>query len=350
MKIALICDTHFGCRNDSEVFVDYFLNFYKNIFLPQVSGTLNTQCVFHLGDMFDRRKFINYKTLRKFKTHFIKKMVHNNFHIIIGNHDTYFRQSNLVNSPELLLQDYNFHIYSRPTEIFLDDLKVLILPWINDENREKSFELIKKTDAEVCFGHLELQGFAMMKGVYLQSGYSSDIFKKFKRVFSGHYHHRHSKDNIFYLGSPYEMTFSDYDDPKGFHIFDTKTLDLTFVQNPDRMFHKIFYDDSKKQMRVPKNRYNNKYIRVIVKQKTNPYWFDKFITKIYDQNPANLSIVEDMSQLYTDDTLVDEAKSTLEILNQYINNLQMDLNKETRNELNRVLNDLYSESLLLDAE
>ena len=34
MKIALLNDTHFGARNDSNIFDEYFYKFYDNIFFP----------------------------------------------------------------------------------------------------------------------------------------------------------------------------------------------------------------------------------------------------------------------------------------------------------------------------
>ena len=34
MKIALLNDTHFGCRNDSPAFLKFQTRFYKDIFFP----------------------------------------------------------------------------------------------------------------------------------------------------------------------------------------------------------------------------------------------------------------------------------------------------------------------------
>ena len=71
MKIALITDTHFGARNDSEVFNDYFFKFYDNTFFPYLEEHNIKHCI-HLGDITDRRKFINFKTLQKFRHDFRK--------------------------------------------------------------------------------------------------------------------------------------------------------------------------------------------------------------------------------------------------------------------------------------
>ena len=61
MKIALLNDTHFGARNDSPAFLDYFMRFYNEIFFPYLKDN-NIKTLIHLGDVVDRRKFINFKT------------------------------------------------------------------------------------------------------------------------------------------------------------------------------------------------------------------------------------------------------------------------------------------------
>ena len=58
MKIALITDTHFGARNDSLLFLDFFRKFYENIFFPTLKER-GIKEIIHLGDVVDRRKFIN---------------------------------------------------------------------------------------------------------------------------------------------------------------------------------------------------------------------------------------------------------------------------------------------------
>jgi len=342
-KIVILTDTHHGARNDSQLFLNYFMKFYDEVFFPQISGIDN---VFHLGDVWDRRKFINYKTLDTIKQRVFNKFGPHNLHIITGNHDTYYKSTNEVNSPELLMGDYNFNIYSKPQEVTIEGLKILVLPWINDDNREYTMSMIERTDAKVCFAHLELAGFQFMKGITSHEGMNPDIFKKFDLVLSGHYHHKSKEGNIQYLGCPYEITFGDYGDPKGFHIFDTKTLDLTFIENPYKMFHKLWYDDSEGSQEVPKG-LKDTYIRVITKNKTNAFWFDQYITKIYEQNPASVAIIEDVLQLNIkdDDSLVDQAADTLTILKNYIDNTQT--NEDDKEKLNVLLQDIYREALEL---
>ena len=60
-KFVILGDTHFGARNDSRKFHDYFEKFYKNTFFPYLEEHGITEII-QLGDLFDRRKFINYKS------------------------------------------------------------------------------------------------------------------------------------------------------------------------------------------------------------------------------------------------------------------------------------------------
>ena len=88
MKAAIITDTHFGARNDSKVFLQYFGKFYKNVFFPYLEEH-GIKTIFHLGDIVDRRKFINYVTLREFKDIFVQPCIDRGIkvHAIVGNHD-----------------------------------------------------------------------------------------------------------------------------------------------------------------------------------------------------------------------------------------------------------------------
>ena len=87
----------------------------------------------------------------------------------------------------------------------------------------------------------------MYKGLPSHAGMSSDIFNKFDLVCSGHYHHRSKHKNIQYLGAAMEYTWSDAEDARGFSVFDTKSCQLEFIDNPLRIFYKIFYDDTVKK-------------------------------------------------------------------------------------------------------
>jgi hypothetical protein len=244
----------------------------------------------------------------------------------------------------------NIRIFSDPCEIKYDDLTVAFLPWVNSENVDKTLNLIKKTKSQIAFGHLEISGFEMDRGAVCLDGMPKNIFDKFDMVISGHFHHKSTDGRIHYLGTQYEITWADYADQKGFHIFDTDTRELTFVENPYSMFHKITYDDKQENFDFSKiniDSAENSYVKIVVLNKTNPYIFDRFMEKIYNKNPIDISIVESINDLTSDDTndTIDEAQDTVTILNTYVDNMEMDMNKDR---LKKLLRELYIESVNLE--
>lgn len=346
MKVALITDTHFGGRGDSIPFDAYFRRFYTEIFFPKLEE-LGINVILHLGDCFDRRKFINFNSLKSCREYFFDEAQARGIkiHMIIGNHDTYFKNTNDVNSPDLLLSDYdNIFTYSMPQISQFDGLDILMMPWICADNYAKCMDEITSTTAPVLFGHLELAGFVMHKGMSNEGGMDAKIFNKFDLVCSGHFHHRSSDGNIVYLGNPYPLTWNDYDDPRGFHIFDTKTLQLEFIQNPFEMFTKIHYDDAKVDYdEVDCSQYAGQMIKLIIINKTDFYKFDKFLDRLYKQNPLELKIIEDFSEFEAeaigDDDL--DLEDTLSLLNGFVDGVETDADKDR---IKTLLKDLYLEA------
>ena len=355
MKIALITDTHWGVRNDNLAFADYFKKFYDNIFFPELDkrGIKN---IIHLGDITDRRKYINWMTAKRLRDDFITPIMKNNMSldVIIGNHDTYFKNTNDVNSMNELYGNVNYsdiNVISDPTTKTYDGLDIVLMPWINTGNFKDSVGYITDTHAQVMFGHFEIKGFEMYRGAVNDHGFDHNLFDKFDLVASGHFHHKSTQGNINYLGAPYEMTWSDYDDMRGFHIFDTDTRELEFIRNPYNMFHKVWYDDLNKTVdEVVVNDFRSlsgTYVKVIIKNKTNPYWFDMFIDKIEQVSPIDLQVVEDHLNLDLEDDsdIVNEAEDTMTILKKYVDQLELSCNKK---KLDLLMRDLYNEALSIE--
>ena len=349
MKLALITDTHFGGRNDSQIFTDYFFKFWEEEFFPTVLKN-KIKKVNHLGDIFDRRKFANIKTLNSFRERFAEWFEKNGveLHIIVGNHDVYYKDTNKVNSPKEILggRYKKIKIYEEPEIMKFGKTKILFLPWINRENQEQSMELINSNEASVVMGHLELSGFKMYRNSVCYHGMSHSVFDGYDLVMTGHYHHKSTVGNVAYLGSTYEITWSDYNDPRGFHIFDTNTLELEYHQNPHRIFHKIIYDDTNYEtvsdMNVDFEYCRNCYVKVLVESKNNAYLFDKFIDSIQLHQPYDLSIVEDTNLSVEESEMVNEAEDTITILNKYVDGLDIDVNLDN---LKKVLHSLHREAI-----
>ncbi len=350
-KIALITDTHWGVRNDSLAFLNYFKKFYDNTFFPYLEKN-KIKTIVHIGDLVDRRKYISFQTASRLWSDFMSKAVNYDLHVILGNHDVTFKNTNRLNAVTELYRNYNFKIYETAEEVTLDGEKILFVPWINAENKKDTYELINSTKARTLFGHLELTGFEMYKGIVNLHGDSPDTYNKFNLVCSGHYHRKSTRGTVNYLGSPCEFTWSDYDDPKGFHIYDTDTKELTFIVNPYIMFHKVHYDDLDKRLKdvmsVDFEKYRNGFVKVVVQNKTNPFWFDKFLTELEKVDVSNLQIVEDhgnMNELIDED-IVNEAESTLDIFRTHIT--QGAFEPSMKPDLEKCIINLYNEALTLE--
>jgi len=346
MKIALITDTHFGARSDSLPFDNFFRKFYDEVFFPTLAREHITT-VIHLGDCFDRRKYINFNILRNCRDYFFKRLEENGIvvHMLTGNHDTYFKNTNEVNSPDLLLNDYtNIITYGSPNTLELDHFNILMMPWICADNYAECMEAIKNSTAPVLMGHLELAGFVMHKGMASEGGMDPKIFDKFDLVCSGHFHHRSRNKNIQYLGNPYEMTWNDYDDPRGFHILDTKTQELTFIANPYTMFEKFSYDDTKfDPASFDVNTFTEKNVKLVVVNKTDFAKFDAFVDRLYRAGLLELKIIEDFSE-FEADALDDEnldLEDTLSLLNTFVDSTETDASKDR---IKTLLKELYVEA------
>lgn len=351
MKIALITDTHWGVRNDNIAFMDNTKEFLDKIFFPYIDEN-NIHTVIHLGDLVDRRKYININTAKRLREDFLFPMSKRELdvHFIIGNHDTYFKNTNDTNALREIVvggRYPTFKIYSNhPVEVNFDNVPILFVPWICDENREQSIQRIKSSSASILAGHLEIQGFEMYRGSIVSHGDDRSLFDRFDMVLSGHYHHRSSDGTVFYLGSHAEFTWSDYDDPRGFHILDTETRELTFIENPYKMFGKLWYDDSESTKEIDDidfSAFKGKLIKVIVKNKNNPFKFDMMVEKL-EEHVLDLQIVEDHLNLDLEDAddIINEAEDTLTIFRSFIDQSNIDVDK---NKLQQTIMNLYNKAM-----
>jgi len=201
--------------------------------------------------------------------------------------------------------------------------------------------MIKNSKSKVAMGHLELQGFRVNNNLIMEEhGLDSNIFSKFTKVFSGHYHTRSDNGRIFYLGNPYEMYWTDVNDTRGFHIFDTETLEHTPINNPYKLFYNIYYEDTPYQT-FDAREYENKIVKIIVRKKSKPKDFEKFVDKLYTVGIQDLKIIENFEIQESKDFEVDEEENTISILNRYIDESEVQFDK---NIIKGILQNLYKEA------
>lgn len=343
MKYILISDTHFGARDDKVSFHDYFKKFYHDIFFPYIEENGITEII-HLGDFWDRRKFINYNTLKLVKEYFLQPIQESTtikkVYTILGNHDVAKKNTNEINSPSLLLSEYDkISVIETPTKI---GLYITAIPWVNQENIHDCMKIIKSSSG-ICCGHFDIKGFQMYNGVVAHEGLDSDIFKKFEIVFSGHFHHRSKDGNIIYLGSPYEITHADYNDSRGFYVIDDISCEYEFIQNPYTMFAKIDYDEDKIDVNTfDYSQFRDKYLKIVVSNRNDIYKYDLFVDKIYKCGCHDIKIIENIANIDCDiansDTVID-ISDTLTLINHYVQNSNYSV------DVGKYMNQLYTEAI-----
>ena len=334
MKVAIINDTHCGIRNSSDIFLDNAEKFYTDVFFPTLLER-GIRHIIHLGDYFDHRKFINFRALNRNRHVFLERLRQEQItmDIIAGNHDTYYKNTNDLNSLKELLGHYmnEVHIIHEPTVMEYGSLKMGMIPWICSENYEKSMEFIKNAKCDWIGGHFEFAGFNVMRGVVAPHGLDHKLLSRFERVLSGHFHTKSQQDNVTYLGTQMEFFWSDANDPKFFHILDTETRELEAIRNPYTLFQKIVYNDEETDY----NKYNvtdldGKYVKVVVVNKKDIFTFDRFIDRIQNRKIHDLKIAENFDE-FIGDNVEDESVSiedTTELLDTYIDAVETDLDKD----------------------
>jgi len=341
MKIALITDCHLDGRKGSLPFWNYFQRFYDEIFFPTLEKE-GINVIFDLGDTFDNRKSMDFNTYHRVKENYFDRLKDYEVHMLLGNHCTYYKNTNRINSPELLLEQYeNITIYSEPKHLKLGSKKFLMLPWINKENSDEVLNLLETSEAEICCGHLELNGFEVTPGMKMDHGMDPNLFYRFKRVWSGHYHHKSKKGNVQYLGNPYQMYWNDYKDRRGFHIYDTESDKLKYIPNPFEIFEKIFYDDTSLDYnKQDVSDYKNKFIKIVVNEKKDYQMFETLVDRLYNVGVHDVKIVETLVEEDTTDIEI-SSKDTLTLLNEYIDDVEMSVDKS---DLKSLMRSLYIES------
>ena len=342
MKIALITDQHLDGRKGNINFWNYFQKFYDNIFFPTLEKE-GISTIIDLGDTFDNRKSMDFNTFNRITENYFKRLEDYKVHMILGNHCTYYKNTNKINSPELLLEQYkNINIYASPEEITLGSKKFLLMPWINKENKEECLELIANSQADIMCGHLECDGFEVTPGMKFEGGFKVSDFKNFKRVWSGHFHHKSKHGNVQYLGNPYQMFWNDYKDTRGFHIYDTESDKLKFIKNPYEIFEKIFYDDASVDYnKQDVSNYKDKFIKLIVEEKRDYQMFETLVDRLYNVGVHDVKIVETLVDTEDLDDVELNIKDTLTLLSEYIDEIDLAVDKT---DLKKLMQSLYIES------
>ncbi len=351
MKLAILNDTHCGTRNSSDIFLKYQERFYNEIFFPYLTEH-NIKHILHLGDYYEHRKFVNFKALNQNRKVFLEPIrdAGITMDIIPGNHDVYFKNTNQLCSLKELLGYFtsNVNIIMKPTVLEYDGLNIAMLPWINNANYDEYTNFTNTCKANILCAHLDLKGFDVQPGIANPHGMNADTFKRFESVYSGHFHTKSSKGNVHMLGAQMEFTWADVDDPKYFHVLDTRTRELTPVRNPITIFKKFVYDDERENYNnINIKEFERKFIKLIVLNKNDLYMFDRLLDRLQNIETYELKIAESFEE-FIGENIGDEKVSledTTELLDSYVEAVDTDLDKE---HIKVKLRELYTEAQNLE--
>jgi len=221
----------------------------------------------------------------------------------------------------------------------------LFIPWICDDNESDSVQKINDTQATIAMGHLEVKGFEMHNGHFNDHGQEKAMFKRFEKVMSGHFHKKSDDGQIYYLGTQYEMTWSDYGCPKGFHIFDTDTRDLTRVSNPDTIFKKLIYNDKETNYdAIDLSEYDKSFVKLYISNRTDVEMYERLMDKFYNSiNVHAIDVIEEPTDIGASvrEDILEQGEDTLTFLGNYIDQVDSELDKQ---KLKQFAKELYMEA------
>lgn len=326
----MLTDTHFGCHNASPFYHNNMKKFLDQILFPYIDKH-DIKHVVHLGDLVDSRKSISYYTTSRMRIDYFQSMMERdlNYYQIVGNHDSYYKHKLEIHSAKELYHDYDIEIIDYPQEVLIEGFKVLFVPWMCKDNYDRTVELLNTSDAKVVMGHLELAGFQMYKGGILSHGYNESLFDRFDSVFSGHFHHSSVSNHVSFIGAAGEYTWSDSEDPRGFTVYDTETSEVTFVQNPFKIFHKILWtDDYLEETGLTANHFKNCIIKIYPTGVKDYAKLDKFVESLQKVGVEDCKVIAEQEEIVGEDVDETTCEDTPSSFKTHVYGMSGDFDKE----------------------
>ena len=309
MKSILFTDLHLGVHNNSEIWLE------KSILLAKTMadyGLKNSiKRIYCLGDFFNDRRSLNTKTIDT-ALEFLDILKDFEVYLIIGNHDTYFKNSSDVHS----LRMFNTieHVTVVNERLNVED--ITLVSWGTESTNQK--------DNKILMGHFEINGAKMNNSMVTEhSDLNPKDFSNYDLVLSGHFHTPSKTNNINYIGSCMPFTFNDTESSRGFYEFNSSTLDLKFIEFKDAPKYVIQYSDKP----IDKDRITGNIVKLVYVSEISSEESDKLIADIQANNPLILNTeFKNVSSLGEDifrDEIEVELKDNMQIFNQYIDNIKL---------------------------
>lgn len=353
-KVAVITDTHIGAKNDSESFQESQIKFFKNTFKRTLEEN-SIEHILHLGDMFDHRTKMGVKTQNVVIDLFESEFKDYQWHIIVGNHDSFYKNTIEVNSLKFLKMFSNVEVIDETTLKEFYGREILMVPWQTDPELFSRKVTDMNTSCKVCMGHFAINGFYLNLNKVCTDEIDIGIFvDNFDLTFSGHFHSRDLKEingkKVQYIGNPFHMNRGDANSDRGFVILDTDTLEYNFVNNEDSTkYFRIKYPEDFSKFHL-----KNNIIEVEYKYNSNSSEeeLQKYLDSISLTEPLNPPIVK---RIYIEEnapedfSIEDDSKATKNNLSILIDFVESSVDLSIKDDITEIVTKYFEECLKGDA-
>lgn len=279
-NIFLLSDLHFGVRANALEWLQNHQKYFRDFYIPYLKKNVKPgDILFILGDWFDNRQLLDIYVMNTSINIVLDLAEILPVHFITGNHDIYKKYDTDVNSISAFKYIPNVFIYEKPFIANNGISKILVLPWIGDQELEEDY--VKNNPHDYVFAHTNIAGFKYDNNRHIHKGARFTDIKGIKKLFSGHIHKRQEFQQFIYIGSPYHTKRSDISNQKGVYVFNPDQNKHVFTPNPfSPIFQRIPLDTIleltlKDAIKV----FQNNYSDIIVPDK----WIHLFnLTKFID--------------------------------------------------------------------
>jgi len=287
-KICCFSDVHIGVHQNNVFWHNVSRKFFE--WVKDELPKHGIKDIVICGDLFHYRDEISVNTIQ-IASDLLAILKDFKIIMLVGNHDSYYKDRSDVNSLSPFSGWPNIHVVSQVETVDIFNKKLTFVPW--------GTNLKEITKSDVVFGHFEIETFKMNSHKICDHGMKvSDLLSRGNLVVSGHFHIRderkYDSGTILYLGSPYQMDFGDYEDTKGVHILDINTLKYKFIENQDYPKHKkVHLSELVKEKGLSENVkdiFSKNIIKFIVDKNIAADEIDFLLKKLSTLNPISINV------------------------------------------------------------
>jgi len=335
MTIALVTDTHMGARNNCTVFNEHFLKFFNEVFFPTLEKH-NITTVIHLGDLGEYKRTINTLILDSWNKEVFKPLEKYQVWMLIGNHDLFYKHKNTISLQTSLelAERFGFNVVTeRPLKLPMGSKVLDLVPWVSSGNYQEVEEFISNSTADYLLCHMEFAGAPLLPGILCsESQIDPTLTSRYRKILSGHFHLRSTHGNVTYIGNPYEITWADVNQLKGFTLFDPETGQLDYINNPHTLFFKASINTESDLANFDISQCTKKHVKLFISSYIKTKDVENLVSRIDKEGVLSLVIQDTKVELDSVDQLQSEFPDTLHYIKNFVHKLydhqNIQLNKD----------------------